>query len=158
MKLWTKGRFRSFRVAKLYIRGYAGGSMSEDSRANLEICWLKAEKASTEKEQRAWLEMAEAWRLLIAIGDAPSASEHRFNIEHSSHLTDRFTNIGGPRQQVIRQLRTHLSKFCGLITVIAGTLSESSYITLARRSLTVSQKRFELFLESVDELLHRRRA
>jgi hypothetical protein len=132
--------------------------MSDDSRANLEICWLKAEKASTEKEQRAWLEMAEAWRLLIAIGDAPSASEHRFSSERSSHLADRFTNIGGLRQLVIRQLQTYLSKFCGLITVIAGTLSESWNRTRARRSLTVVQKWLALFLGLVDELLHRRRA
>lgn len=111
--------------------------MSENSRANLEVCWLNAEKASSEHEQRAWLEMAAAWRLLIAIGDAPSASEHRVALERSSPLADRLINISRLRQQVICQLRTYVSKCRVLTPVNIGTLSTCSFIqmiTSARRS------------------------
>ena len=34
-------------------------------RANLEICWWMARKVPNQDEKRNWLEMAEAWRLLI---------------------------------------------------------------------------------------------
>ena len=34
-------------------------------RANLEVCWRMARNASNQDEKRNWLDMAEAWRLLI---------------------------------------------------------------------------------------------
>ena len=38
---------------------------TDDYRGNLAACWRMAEKASNEVEKRAWLEMAESWKLLI---------------------------------------------------------------------------------------------
>jgi hypothetical protein len=50
--------------------------MSEaDHRANLEVCRRMAAKASDELEKRAWLDMAESWRLLIITGNQRSTSE-----------------------------------------------------------------------------------
>jgi hypothetical protein len=40
-------------------------SEADGYRANLAMCWRMAEKTSDELEKRAWLEMAESWRLLI---------------------------------------------------------------------------------------------
>jgi hypothetical protein len=78
--------------------------MSDDYRANLEICWLRAESASSEREQRAWLEMAVAWRLLIAIGDPASPHERCVVVERSSPLADRLIKINNLRQWWIRQV------------------------------------------------------
>ena len=41
---------------------------TDDYRGNLAACWRMAEKASNEVEKRAWLEMAESWKLLIISG------------------------------------------------------------------------------------------
>ena len=43
------------------------GSVGEIAalRANLEVCWRRALNASNQNEKRSWLEMAEAWRILI---------------------------------------------------------------------------------------------
>jgi hypothetical protein len=45
--------------------------MSEirDNRANLSLCWRMAEQAPSELERRAWLDMAESWRLLVITDD-----------------------------------------------------------------------------------------
>jgi hypothetical protein len=40
-------------------------SEADDYRANLAVCWRMADKAPNEREKRAWLDMAESWRLLI---------------------------------------------------------------------------------------------
>ena len=40
-------------------------SKADDYRANLAVCWRMADKAPNEREKRAWLDMAESWRLLI---------------------------------------------------------------------------------------------
>ena len=47
-----------------------GGAMAEtdDYRGHLAACWRMAEKASNEVEKRAWLDMAESWKLLIISG------------------------------------------------------------------------------------------
>jgi hypothetical protein len=43
-------------------------------RANLEVCRRMARGAPNEQQKRAWLDMAESWRLLI-ITDPRSAGE-----------------------------------------------------------------------------------
>jgi hypothetical protein len=85
INLWTRGRF-CIGSALLSYRccGLRRGSMSDNCRANLEACWLNAERASSERERRAWLEMAAAWRLLVAIGDPPSPPEYCVVVEHSA--------------------------------------------------------------------------
>jgi hypothetical protein len=40
-------------------------SEADDYRANLAVCWRMADKAPNEREKRAWLDMAESWKLLI---------------------------------------------------------------------------------------------
>jgi hypothetical protein len=39
--------------------------VNEEYRANLAICWRRAETAPNEQEKSAWLDMAETWRLLV---------------------------------------------------------------------------------------------
>lgn len=55
----------------------AGEAMSEadNYRANLAACWQRAAKTSDEVEKRAWLEMGEAWRLLIISGYGSATGE-----------------------------------------------------------------------------------
>ena len=72
-----------------------GGGMAEtdDYRGNLAACWRMAEKASNEVEKRAWLEMAESWKLLIISGYEGIASK---DFETASHEIDR---RGRPRRR-----------------------------------------------------------
>ena len=53
------------------------GKMSEvdEYRANLAVCWRMANKAPNEQEKRAWLDMAESWRLLIITDQQWSTGE-----------------------------------------------------------------------------------
>ena len=48
---------------------------NDEYRANLAVCRRMADKAQNEREKRAWLEMAESWRLLIICDDVIDASE-----------------------------------------------------------------------------------
>ena len=59
---------------------------TDDYRGNLAACWRMAEKASNEVEKRAWLEMAECWKLLIISGYEGSAVN---DFETASHEIDR---------------------------------------------------------------------
>ena len=111
--------------------------MSDNCRANLDVCWLNAERASSERERRAWLEMAAAWRLLVAIGDPPSPPEYCVVVERSSPLADRLIKISNPRQWWIRQVGAYISKCRALILFNARTLSIYPFIQImvrARRS------------------------
>lgn len=65
---------------------------TDDYRGNLAACWRMAEKASNEAEKRAWLEMAECWKLLIISGYQVSAVN---DFETASHEIDR---RGHPRR------------------------------------------------------------
>lgn len=138
INLWTRGRFCIGSALLSYICcGLCRGSMSENYRANLEVCRLNAESASSEREQRAWLEMAAAWRLLVAIGDPPSPPEYCVVDERSSPLADGLTKISDPRQWWIRQVGAHISKCRALILLNARTLSIYPFIQImvhARRS------------------------
>ena len=54
------------------------GAMAEtDDYRGLAACWRMAEKASNEVEKRAWLEMAESWKLLIISGYEGSPARFR---------------------------------------------------------------------------------
>jgi hypothetical protein len=44
-------------------------SEADDYRASLEVCWRMAAKATNERERRAWLDMAESWKLLVITAD-----------------------------------------------------------------------------------------
>ena len=59
---------------------------TDDYRGNLAACWRMAEKASNDVEKRAWLEMAEGWKLLIISGCEGSAVN---DVETASHEIDR---------------------------------------------------------------------
>lgn len=50
-------------------------SEADNYRANLAACWQRAAKTSDEVEKRAWLEMGEAWRLLIISGYGSATGE-----------------------------------------------------------------------------------
>jgi hypothetical protein len=50
-------------------------SDADNYRANFAVCWQRAEKTSDELERRAWLEMAESWRLLIVTDSGSSTVE-----------------------------------------------------------------------------------
>jgi hypothetical protein len=50
-------------------------SEADNYRANLAACWQRAAKTSDELEKRAWLEMGEAWRLLIISGYGSATGE-----------------------------------------------------------------------------------
>ena len=108
--------------------------MSDNCRANLEVCWLNAERASSERERRAWLEMAAAWKLLVAIGDPPSPPEHCVVVERSSPLADRLIKISNPRQWWIRQVGAYISKCRALIPFYARTLSIYPFIQIMVRA------------------------
>jgi hypothetical protein len=54
-------------------------SDADNYRANLAVCWQSAEKTSDELERRAWLEMAESWRLLV-ITDSGSSTVEDFAV------------------------------------------------------------------------------
>jgi len=127
-----------FGTAKLYVLVvHVGARMSDNFRANLEACWLNAERASSERERRAWLEMAAAWRLLVAIGDPPSTPEYRIVVERSPPLANRLIKISNRRQWWTRQVGAHISKCRALLPFNARTLSIHSFIQImvhARRS------------------------
>ena len=72
---------------------------TDDYRGNLAACWRMAEKASNEVEKRAWLEMAESWKLLIISGYEGFASK---DFETASHEIDR---RGRPRRAARPQFR-----------------------------------------------------
>jgi len=69
------------------------GKMSEvdEYRANLAVCWWMANKATNEQEKRAWLDMAESWKLLI-ITDHGSTGEE-FDSAAQGHGTGPFNPI-----------------------------------------------------------------
>jgi hypothetical protein len=118
--------------------------MSDNCRANLEACWLNAERASSEGERRAWLEMAAAWRLLVAIGDPPSAPEHCVVVERSSPLANRLIKISKPRQWWIRQVGTYIWNCRASILFNARTLSIHPFIQLMVRARRCADKAAEL--------------
>jgi hypothetical protein len=81
--------------------------------------------------------MAAAWRLLVAIGDPPSAPEHCVVVERSSPLADRLNKISDPREWWIRQVGAYIWSCRALILFNARTLSIYPLIQLmvrARRS------------------------
>jgi hypothetical protein len=81
--------------------------MSDDRRANLEVCWRMAEKASGEPERRAWLEMATSWKLLIAIGDPATADARGASAQPSPRLADRIIHvIRRCRHRFVRELKS----------------------------------------------------
>jgi hypothetical protein len=51
-------------VATTFPESGSGGEIAA-LRANLEVCWRRALNASNQNEKRSWLDMAEAWRILI---------------------------------------------------------------------------------------------
>jgi hypothetical protein len=79
-------------------------SESDYCRANLEVCWRMAEKTPNELEKRAWLDMAESWRLLIAVGDRPSTGEDSVAVRPSPSSGDRIMQVGSVICWVRRQL------------------------------------------------------
>jgi hypothetical protein len=86
------------------------GAMSDDRRANLEVCWRMAEKAAGERDRRAWLEMATSWKLLIAIGDPAITDGDSVGIRHSPRLADRIVCIA--RSWFIQQLELYIPRSC----------------------------------------------
>jgi hypothetical protein len=108
--------------------------MSDNCRANLDVCWLNAERASSERERRAWLEMAAAWKLLVAIGDPPSPPENCVVVERLPPLADRLIKISNPCQWWIRQVEAYISKCRALIPFYARTLSIYPFIQIMVRA------------------------
>jgi hypothetical protein len=51
-------------------------SVSEDYRANLEVCRRMAERAPNGVEKRAWLDMAESWRVLLIAHQQSSTDQN----------------------------------------------------------------------------------
>ena len=145
INLWTRERFCIGSALLSYMcYDLRRGSMSDNCRANLEACWLNAERASSEGERRAWLEMAAAWRLLVAIGDPPSAPEHCVVVERSSPLANRLIKISKPRQWWIRQVGTYIWNCRASILFNARTLSIHPFIQLMVRARRCADKAAEL--------------
>jgi hypothetical protein len=55
----------SMKIVSATFPQSVGGSEAAALRANLEVCWRMARNAPNQDEKRSWLDMAEAWRLLI---------------------------------------------------------------------------------------------
>jgi hypothetical protein len=72
---------------------------TDDYRGNLAACWRMAEKASSEVEKRAWLEMAESWKLLIISGYEGAIGK---DFENAFHQMDRRGHL--PRWDAGRNL------------------------------------------------------
>ena len=80
----------------------------DEYRANLAVCWRMANKAPNEQEKRAWLDMAESWRLLIITGDQRSTGEQFDGVAHG-HRTGPFNPIPDVRKaSLFVQLRLRL--------------------------------------------------
>ena len=85
--------------------------MSEirDYRANLSLCWRMAEQAPSEPERRAWLDIAECWRLLVITDDGSSTGEPFDAPRGRTAFRDRL--IGGVHCRLIGQWRRHYPKY-----------------------------------------------
>jgi len=108
-----KNAFLSIRTGPKTLRAVTlleEGKMSEidEYRANLAVCWRMANKAPNEQEKRAWLDMAESWRLLIITDDQRSADEQFDGVAHG-YSTGPFNPIPDVRKaSLFVQLRLEL--------------------------------------------------
>ena len=64
--------------------------MSDNFRANLEACWLNAERASSERERRAWLEMAAAWNSGHIRAFEPRSAENTTPTSYETFVAEEF--------------------------------------------------------------------
>ena len=82
-------------------------------RTNAEICRRMADKAKTEEDKRAWLDMAQSWSFLTKLEDvvpveridAPERRTNQFNIIARNRYSDALLAV----VRIVDQLRPKLN-------------------------------------------------